>query len=45
MKTWEEMDRLGIILDAEQQLELEDKRRREKKEAKKCSDQEKKLKE
>lgn len=31
MKTWEEMDRLGVILDAEWQLELEEKRKREKK--------------
>lgn len=35
MKTWEEMDRLGIILDAEQQLEIEEKRRMEKRKAEK----------
>lgn len=45
MKTWEEMDRLGVILDAEWQLELEEKRKKQKKEDNKCSNQEKKLKE
>lgn len=45
MKSWEEMDRLGIILDAEWQLELEEKRKKQKKEESKCLNQEKKLKE